>query len=266
MRSQKCAFALMFCSAIYGADTGPVYNWGRVRADFTAGLLLSNHRDAFAGENLFLSFDIDKNWFLSERAGWRRLRCNSFFGARLTAVPVAEPADTLDTVLSSRKAASVQAGVYLPVTATEWKINNSPNSLFVAPLARVAFTTPAESSPKPEVLFTSYAFGLRLGHYRETESADQAPELISNIDLTLGRFENLEHFEAGNPGLRVREWRYAIDGTLRIPETPFIIGFSANVGAVRSRRKNLTTVPDDLRFLFGVRFDGARLFRALKKV
>jgi hypothetical protein len=41
---------------------------------------------------------------------------------------------------------------------------------------------------------------------------------------------------------------------LKIPETPFIVGFDGNFGKGR----------DDLRFLFGARFDVGKIMRTLK--
>jgi hypothetical protein len=51
-----------------------------------------------------------------------------------------------------------------------------------------------------------------------------------------------------------RKWRWGIEGRLKIPMTPLQIGFDANLGAGR----------DDVRFIFGTRFDIGVLFSKLR--
>ena len=54
--------------------------------------------------------------------------------------------------------------------------------------------------------------------------------------------------------VRRRPWRIEALGRLKIPETPFIVGFDGNFGKG----------PDDLRFIFGTRFDIGKIMRTLK--
>src|SRR6185369_10478065 len=79
-------------------------------------------------------------------------------------------------------------------------------------------------------------------------SQDVAPELISYIDITRGRWENFEILkpvldatgkakldptptDPTNPlTFRQRRFRWAAEGRLKIPETPFIVGFDGNFG------------------------------------
>jgi hypothetical protein len=94
--------------------------------------------------------------------------------------------------------------------------------------------------------------------------ADYAPELVSWLDITRGRWENFEltrptdfNDAAGNPiTVRRRPWRYQAEGRLKVPETPFMLGFDGNFGEGA----------DDLRFGFGMRFDVGRLIRKLKVI
>lgn len=135
-------------------------------------------------------------------------------------------------------------------------------------------------------VYNFFSFGVRLGHFRyprlvkpcplnsqgvptranPTDDCevfeDYGPELVSWLDITTGRWENFElvvpsgQFDAaGNPiTVRERRWRYQAEGRLKIPETPFLVGFDGNFGKG----------PDDLRFGFGIRFDVGRVIQTLK--
>lgn len=95
----------------------------------------------------------------------------------------------------------------------------------------------------------------------ETE-ADYAPELVSWLDISRGKYENFavpvptgQLDDGGNPITRLEErWRWQAEGRLKIPETPFIVGFDGNFG----------DGPDDLRFGFGMRFELGKLIHRLK--
>ncbi len=270
------------------------YDWGRIRSYFTAGMIFSKEREEFSKSDLALSFVLDKNYYKSLK--WN---LNTFFEARLTSIPVTatatdeageggedgEEANQLDTFITSKKAGFAQAGVYLPINVTAWKNQRELNTLFIAPLAKGGVmtitgdrrTAEAETFGDDDV-FNFYSFGVRLGHFRyprlrhpctafpKDENcdsfADYAPELISWLDITMGRWENFEltiptgQLDGdGNPiTTRQRRWRYQAEGRLKIPETPFMVGFDGNFGQG----------PDDLRFGFGMRFDVAKLIHRLK--
>jgi hypothetical protein len=298
-------------------------NWGRVKAYFTSGFLLSQAQGNFSQSSLFLSFALDKTWIMP---GWYnkhnfRPGINSFFETRLTSIPVTACSPTnssgstgagssnqssncssssqsattpLDTFLSNQKSARLGLGVYFPITATSWTYRGAPQTLFLAPLAKIGFDTPVGSisqtqpantsasttttqgmvaAVNPTNFYSYYGYGARLGHYAMTGSADEAPELISYLDVIVGRFSNLETFvQEGNSGpenLRRRLYRISLEGILKIPNTPLIIGFSANVGqeAVGLGNAHITQrAGDDLRFLFGARFDVAKLVSKIGKV
>jgi hypothetical protein len=85
----------------------------------------------------------------------------------------------------------------------------------------------------------------------------------------IGRFSNLESLVQGsstNPILRQRLWRVSVEGILKVPSTPLIIGFNANVGMSNPGAKVVRRAGDDLRFLFGVRFDVAKLLAKVGQV
>ena len=216
--------------------------------------------------------------------------------------------DKFATFLASKKAVIMQVGAYFPLGVTNWCFQEEPNQLFIAPIAKGGiqsitngFKTAEAKRVGDDNVFNFYSFGVRLGHYKYerekttknkigcgkllakkptrdaaeelmTMSRDVAPELISYIDITRGRWENFEILKpvrdaAGNVILdptkddptnpltvRLRKYRWSAEGRLKIPNLPFIVGFDGNFG----------DGPDDLRFLFGVRFDVGKLFTKLK--
>jgi len=206
----------------------------------------------------------------------------------------ATPSPTpLDTFLSQRKTARFTVGAYFPFTLTTWTYNKRANALFIAPLAKVGFDTPVgdltQNQPAATVtagatttptavnqanFYNFYGYGGRIGHYGLTSSRNEAPELISYLDVIFGPYSNLESLiipEKGPtiPVKRTRLYRLGLEGILKIPSTPLIIGFSANVGQESLGLGPHTIVQragDDLRFLFGARFDAAKLMSVIAKV
>ena len=210
--------------------------------------------------------------------------------------------DNLTSFVRSQKAASLLAGTYVPLTTAHWKRGAEAYSFFVAPLAKAGFTTLADdqapvagtttSLPLTGHFFTSYSYGARLGVFRnflKNENdfdTNASPELVSYVDVTTGKFGNFEAFRdltlEANPKApsdpphmfyRVRPWRYSFEGLLKIPHSVFVIGFNANIGrgAFAADKVNGITRPfssprDDLRFLFGARFDFSRFMQAIPKL
>jgi len=282
------------------------YDWGRVRGYFSAGMIFSKEREDFSQSDMFLDFTLDKNYVAKPFLIFKDL--NTFFNARLTSIPVVEKETTAtdgtppaaqddctgvecETFLSSKKAAMMQAGIYLPMywDFTTWfrRVERpdktyrwEKNALFIAPLAKGGIVTITGDRQTAEAqqfggddVFNFFSFGAMLGHFRlhmrkkdggkEYESNPNiAPELISWLTLSAGRWENFEievptgdKDAMGNDiNVRRRPWRIEALGRLKIPETPFIIGFDGNFGKG----------PDDLRFLFGTRFDIGKIMRTLK--
>ena len=95
-------------------------------------------------------------------------------------------------------------------------------------------------------VFRFYSAGFGVGHFKLENSSDNASELISYVHVTFGKWENFE----------MNHWRIGVEGRLKIPETPFQIGFDANV-RVRG------SAAGDLRFLLGTRFDLGELLGKL---
>jgi hypothetical protein len=282
-----------FISSAYGQNDA---DFGRVRYTFTAGTILSKAKDNFQKADLHMAFNVDKTWIRRSK-----VNVNTYFDARLTAIPVAPgsgdqadgstelttpPAATTATFAESQKAALLQAGMFVPIAISEWTSNTRKYQMFIAPIAKAGIQTITGNSISAEArnlgsddLFNFGAMGARLGHVeieRDGGSDDfnKAPRIISYIDLTFGRWENFEHCEqpfinAGSAQIkqlacpdtsldgttmrRVRPYRFGFEGRLKIPSLPLFVGFDANAGRG----------PDDLRFLFGTRFDVGDLLKEL---
>lgn len=176
---------------------------GRARTYFAGGVVMSANGGNFNSQDLFLAFDYDKNWLWGgpkiksikhytkytregkdeQKPEINRVMFNTFFEARLTAVPVntidctvpanatlsactkstpasassmaARRADTgtaaaatptnLDTFIASRKAAELQGGAYMPIILTTWVHDKDPYGFTLGPIAKVGFITPTDT-------------------------------------------------------------------------------------------------------------------------
>jgi hypothetical protein len=300
---------------------GDIFDWGRVRAYFSAGVIFSKEREAFSQQDLMLAFNLDKTWWQMARPhSWFPFKnFNTFFETRLTSIPVVMPTPTpsagmagatptlqstaggqqcnniengLSCFLASRKVAQMQVGGYLPIyyNAMKWRYDKHDNVVFAAPIAKFGIQTITSEEVTQlrdnnngvndvlngDGVYNFFAFGTRLGHYKLLGN-DSAPELISYIDITAGKWENFEFIRGQrcddplNKGtfqcenglvviggktllVRERQRRLGFEGRLKIPSTPLFVGFDANLGKG----------PDDVRFLFGTRFDVGTLFGRLK--
>jgi hypothetical protein len=329
-------------AAANAVENVPEYDWGRVRAYFAGGTILSKAENNFSKSDIFLDFTLDKNYLAS---GKRKVfkDFNTFFDARLTTIPIAQPSpapgatatatpsptptcNTPDCAnfITSQKAALMQVGIYLPMygkytswlrevpdvtsvrqdkakgtTTTVTTTNYEKNALFIAPLVKGGIQTITGDRQTAEGqrfggddVFNFFSFGTMLGHfriptrrveckpddnddscirssdasnksggYRYVRNTNIAPELISWLTLSVGRWESFEitvptgQKDKDNNDITVRRrpWRYEALGRLKIPNLPFIVGFDGNFGKG----------PDDLRFIFGTRFDIGKVFSAL---
>lgn len=307
-------------------------NLGRMRSYFAGGMVLSQDDGDFTHTNSFLAFNVDKNWRwggpscpppyrnlstpgtfeegpqCGDHPKYRRLMINSYFEARLTAVPVAAldcsgantsldackkaaaatttstgntpggtkttadtttpstPASAAPSALTTRQAATLTGGVYLPYAITTWFNRKDPYALTLGPIAKIGFQTPISAAQVNGTLVTLndrrfyvfHTYGGRIGVSRMSYSKDVAPELISYIDVTIGRFSNFD-VNDGSGKMR-RPWRFQLEGIMKVPGYPVVLGFQANV------RQNFGTgddiqfrdARDDLRFFIGTRFDAGK--------
>lgn len=225
------------------------YDWGRVRSYFSLGAFLTTFEPNSSKSNPYIGFNMDANWLQGEfrrGGGWL---ANAFLDARLTPIPI-EPNSqpSLGQLLQTHQAVLVQGGVYLPLFLedTTWQFRGDRHALFFGPLLKAGLQSVGDD-PRAG-LYGLYGAGVRFGHYRflnTFEPKNVAPELISYMDIAVGKWENFERFNA--QGRRILPWRTHVEARLKIPGAPlpFQTGFDANLGAGR----------DDLRFLFSVHFD-----------
>jgi hypothetical protein len=163
--------SLLATSMIQGVDD--TLDWGRVRAYFAGGVLVSNDQNSFSSSSSspFLLFNLEKTWILpgcaslnpptadptqptecKKKSAVRGPGFTSFFETRLTAIPVqtGTSASTTQSTssssssggsLSSQKTARLGVGMYAPWVLTHWYYDKKPNALFIGPLAKVGFDT-----------------------------------------------------------------------------------------------------------------------------
>jgi len=247
-------------------------DWGRVKALFMVGAIFSNQDQSFSQSNLFASLLLDKAWRLPGEYGYaetangyenfpgtggRRPGINSFFEARLTAIPVSSntqtdskagqsgsssqsssTTQTVSSFLSNQKDARFDFGLYSPFLITHWTHDQGPQSLYLAPLVKGGFdtltsstsvTVPGSSSSGssssgtiqvPRV-YNWFGAGLRVGHYHLHNDANEAPDQISHLDAVFGKFSNFETLVSNCPTAltqcRTRLWRMGFEGLLQIP-------------------------------------------------
>lgn len=188
----------------------------------------------------------------------------------------------------SRKGAWMQVGAYAPVYGpqTSWVHEGAVNTVFVAPLFRYGIQTiGGKSDTEPTTnargenddVFHSWGFGFAVGHQKLSGTINQTPELISYLSVAWGKSEAFQFVDRGTPApadvtagndrfhcegaadaLRcyrfVNPRRTMVEGRLKIPNTALQIGFNADLGDGH----------DDLRFVFGTRFDIGEAFARLR--
>lgn len=89
--------------------------------------------------------------------------------------------------------------------------------------------------------YNFYVYGARIGHESLPSpeidrnspipgawSVSEAPEVNSYLDVAVGRFSNLQTLL--NDGNHTQLYRISLEGILKVPSTPLVIGFSANLG------------------------------------
>jgi len=198
---------------------------------------------------------------------------NTSFEGRVSQAPVLgqTPATSVTggaaSIVQSPNAGYVAADAYVPfwTRSMAWKDESRENAVFVAPIVRGGILAansgpvPVPSDPNSPQLFRHVmpfiSGGMRVGHLTFSgKRASVAPELISFLDVTYGRFDNFRLPKDTPANLlptsndRIPS-RLEIYGRLRIPETPLYVGFTGNLGPG----------PDDMRFFFGTRFDFSKV-------
>lgn len=204
-------------------------------------------------------------------------------------------------VISSAQTARVEVGAYLPFLVTRWVYDHQPNALFIAPLAKVGFDTVTGASSVSTILpggttdtrsyeqvYNFWSYGAKIGHMELTRTENKAPEVYSYLDIAFGPYSNLQsyicHAGTADPTTtnstcvndygsgfgvdsRKRLYRFDIEGLLKIPKTFFYVGLNANIGQKTLGATHLDhgfAAPDDVRFLFGTKFDIASVLTKFK--
>jgi hypothetical protein len=223
--------------------------------------------------------EIRRHYGSQGRLAFRQL--NTVLDTRLTALPVAVPPeenegggggdggeagdvpDNQDQFLASRKGAILQVGVYAPFYGpqTAWVHDGAVNALFVAPLFRAGIQTitgnddgtpTVNGKGETDDVFHFWGAGFGIGHQKLSGTTSQTPEIVSYLHIVVGKSEAFQ-FRREPGGPVIDDWRTMIEGRLKIPNTPLQVGMDANLGHGR----------DDIRFVFGTRFDIGELFGRL---
>jgi hypothetical protein len=279
-------------------------DFGRVRTWFTAGVQISNQQTAAtsttAGEYLDLGFDF--SWIRPKKAPG----IQTIVSARLSPIPVSATATTTSSttsttstnlnLLTSQQSARVIAALYFPKRTTNW---NNGDTFTIAPLARAGFDTllnPSISSGTANTTTTTmttgnfssvYSFwgaGGRIAWDEYPTSSSEAPQMITELDLTLGKYSNLPSFEcvsatAGGPvngansacgqgtGVlntlpnvsRTLVPRLEVTGLAKLPGYPIVFGLDANLAQYTLGAPHnidyLNKPGNDIRIFIGFSFD-----------
>jgi hypothetical protein len=258
-----------------------VFDWGRVRAYFSGGTVIAKSGNEFSSPSTYLGLNVDYAWLQSDwhakpESGGHAL--NTYFEARLTQVPATtgqalpDLSISANTILQSPQSGYVEAGVYAPFffKSTRWQFRRRDNALFIAPLVKGGFQSvrggsidgltvaqAQQAQIDSKDVYRFVAGGARIGHVQLPKGKGAAPELLSYIDVSAGRWDNLRVLKqdiqpVDGAGFRY-PLRFDVEGRLKIPYAPFFVGFGLNVGSGA----------DDLRFLFGTRFDIGQLLTTL---
>ncbi|MFT4113660.1 hypothetical protein [Silvibacterium sp.] len=151
-----------------------------------------------------------------------------------------------------------------------------------------ATTTTTVSTLGNDRVYNYYVFGGRVGHFGLAKTENESPETLSYLDVAIGPYSNLQSYICQPNGIGTaipaaltatdcsvqglpnqtlkRIWRLDLEGYLKIPSTPFIIGMNANIGQNTLGAGHLDTQRkpgDDVRFLFGAKFDVSKVMNKL---
>lgn len=232
---------------------------------------------------------------------------NTYVEAELTAIQVASTATSngiltvqnSDTAafFSNQKTARIGSGIYLPWLVTRWTFAKQPDALFVAPIFNFGWdtlpgptqqTAPLPSggtiTPNLNQVYNYFNYGSRFGLYRMEKNSNRAPETISFVDLTLGKYSNLPSYHcvpetavyqrlinstcaSGFGDSQFRPWRFGVKGSMKIPYTPAFVGVSANISGLGLNHHTLdkgAQPPDELRFIIGFESDLASIIQKIK--
>ena len=179
----------------------------------------------------------------------------------------------LNSFISSPKAAVIQGGIFFPIEANSWKwsYHGDTNTFFVAPIIKGGFETVTNttqtttSSPgnstttstlNAQGLYRNLSYGLRFGQYKLSNSWNIAPLLLSHLDFTVGKWSSFDQCPSsgcgtdsqGNLTGLIRPWLLGVEGDLKVPSTPFFVGFNTITQITGTRLSSFS-------FTFGMQVD-----------
>jgi hypothetical protein len=281
-------------ATVGGAPTA--FDWGRVRAYFSAGSVFSQDNSQFSKAAIYLNFNVDDTWYLkSPTSDWGLFhsllpkQINTSFEGRLTSLPVTscpQGANSMQcsttnttTFNTTPKAALVSVSTYFPYYAkwSSWTFNGHRHALFVALIGKGGFQTLVESAQtnasgsgagqtnpattiNGQTFFHFAAPGGRFGLYRfHDESGNSiAPDQLLYLDITYGKYENFSRANT-NPTTNVTTYDHPFRLAL---EGRFTVPkLPIFVGFDSNTR--VGSSQGDLRFLFGAILDIGCVFQKL---
>ena len=164
--------------------------------------------------------------------------------------------------IESRKAATVQGGIFFPICIRDLNYLGKRNILFYAPILKFGFHTYSDKEDLKEAMvrhddnfFPFGSFGLRLGYYQMSDQKKKdAPILKSYMDITVGVSDNIGIIRnQSDPKYQSDPFdntiNLYIEGRLVIAKTSLLLGFDAYIDLSKK------DVPDDLRFFVGTRIN-----------
>lgn len=202
---------------------------------------------------------------------------NTYFDGRLTQAGVVTGEGVLQTpkIVQQKNSGFIELGGYMPWYTgwSSWNFRGQDQAIFVAPIVKVGFValssedlqaradllraTNGIQAMNPSDVYRQLHGGLRFGHQHLSASGNVMPELVSYVDLTVGKFDNYRkpkpNVEPSYGAGFVSPARFEIHGRAKIPQTPLTIGFTINTGSG----------PDDYQIFIGSRFDATKLLKKL---
>jgi hypothetical protein len=162
----------------------------------------------------------------------------------------------------------------VPFIVTTWKYQHQPYAMAVGPIAKIGLDTPLSSGlvsgvpASNQEFYTNFGFGSRISLYKMSYSPSVAPENVMYFDVVSGRFSNFD-VPPIDPTMRyARPYRFGFEGLLKVPGTPFFLGFGANIhqNFGLGDSKTVDNAKDTLQFLFGAKFDAGKLFSGISTI
>jgi hypothetical protein len=120
------------------------------------------------------------------------------------------------------------------------------------------------STLNPSAFYRDLSGGLRLGHLQEWNSWNVAPELLSYIDFTFGKWSSFAQCPStgcttdstGTVTNLNRPYLLGVEGRLKVPSTPLVLGFNTLTPITGTGKS-------DFRFTIGIKLDLGCVYSAL---